>query len=261
MLKLSDAFSGITANAAIQLNLKTKPMPDGVRVRIEGQKVVHLATVPALQMDRLTASDLDIPEIPSLGDADGTLALDILGANDLELDLAHDKLNLFSRDHCSGKVVYWPSGSGIVTLPLTVQKSGNVLTTMMLDGQKLQVALKAESPSEMGMNVARRIFGINEHTSGLQMIGTESNGISVYRYPFTEIAVEGLKITNPDISIYGNASDPECIGKEHIGPRSNPEVTWCFGGADLFLGPSVLKRLHLFFAFGEKMLYVTAASN
>jgi hypothetical protein len=37
-------------------------------------------------------------------------------------------------------------------------------------------------------------------------------------------------------------------------------VERCIRGADLYLGLSVLRRLHLFFAFGEKMLYATAAS-
>ena len=37
----------------------------------------------------------------------GFLALDVLEQFDVELDLAHHKINLFTKNHCPNKVVYW----------------------------------------------------------------------------------------------------------------------------------------------------------
>jgi len=41
--------------------------------------------------------------------------------------------------------------------------------------------------------------------------------------------------------------------------HSAGEQTHCYGGADLRLGLSVLRKLHLYFAFGERVLYATAS--
>ena len=107
----------------------------------------------------------------------------------------------------------------------------------------------------MGMNVAHRLFGIDGHSPGIQMIEKDSKGLPVYHYPFHEIEVQGLKIQNPDIAIEGDISDPECNPRR----TDNREYVVCYGGFDLYLGLSVLKKLHLFFAFGEEVLYATAA--
>jgi len=72
--------------------------------------------------------------------ADGRLGLDVLSRQDVELDLTRSKLNLFSRDHCSGKVIYWsPPGGAVAAIPLTIQKTGHIMTNMSIDGQLLTV--------------------------------------------------------------------------------------------------------------------------
>ncbi len=40
----------------------------------------------------------------------GVIGTDLLGKFDVDLDIAHKKLNLFSPDHCKGQVVYWTHG-------------------------------------------------------------------------------------------------------------------------------------------------------
>ncbi|HEX3429335.1 MAG TPA: hypothetical protein VHT03_00500 [Rhizomicrobium sp.] len=112
----------------------------------------------------------------------------------------------------------------------------------------------------MGMNVAHRLFGIDEHSAGLEKAEAGPKGLPIYRYSFHEMEVQGLKIQNPDFIIEGEASDPECNSHLYYDTQSGRYVR-CFGGMDLFLGPSILRKLHLFFAFGEEMLYATAASN
>jgi hypothetical protein len=46
------------------------------------------------------------------------LGLDILTMFDVELDLAHHKINLFAKDHCPGKVIYWTKNAGVASVPM-----------------------------------------------------------------------------------------------------------------------------------------------
>ena len=106
-IELAAAYSGITANISKELSLRESRMPSRMTSTVNGQSITTLVTVPLLQLDRLVARDVKLLEIPSLSEGDGILGLDLLSTGDLELDLAHNKLNLFSRDHCRGKVIYW----------------------------------------------------------------------------------------------------------------------------------------------------------
>ena len=260
-IQLADAYSGITANVSKELSLRESPTSSRMTSTVNGQSITTLVTVPMLQLDRLVARDVKVFKIPSLSDSDGILGLDLLSTGDLELDLAHDKLNLFSRDHCRGKVIYWsPPGGTVAVIPLTTQKTGNVLTNMSVDGKTMNVGLTTTGRSTMGMNDAHRLFGIDEHSSGIKRVGTDSEGLPTYRYPFHEIDVQGLKIGNPDIILEGRIADPGCDPYTHFDTQSRDYMN-CYGDADLFLGPSILRRLHLFFAFSEKTLYATAASD
>ena len=65
--------------------------------------------------------------------------LDALEAVDVELDLSHDKLNLFSRDHCAGEVVYWDASYS--ALPLVLQATGNIILKMILDSHPVEVGI------------------------------------------------------------------------------------------------------------------------
>lgn len=257
---LEDAYSAIDKKTANKLSLAETPMPSLVTPKVHDQPITARVAIPAFQVDNLLARDIKLFEVPVLREADGILGLDIIGSEDLELDVAHGKANLFSRNHCTGRVIYWsPPGDAVAVVPVTLQKTHNILVDMSLDGKDVTVGVMTAGISSMGMNVAHRLFGIDANTPGLRKIGSDANGQPIYRYPFRSIEVQGLKILNPEIEIQGAVSDPECDAHEHADP------TWggryrCYGGADLFLGLSVLKSLHLFFAFGEKMLYATAAS-
>jgi hypothetical protein len=138
------AYTAITASVAKELGLTEGALPRKIMPQIEDQPITKRVAVQALQIDRVTAHDLYLLEIPSLTVGDGILGLDILAAYDLELDLAHDKVNLFARDHCTGKVIYWSSpGGAVAVLPLTRSKTGSVLTNMALDAKPVTAGFPA----------------------------------------------------------------------------------------------------------------------
>ena len=95
----------------------------------------------------------------------------------------------------------------------------------------------------MSLAMAKAIFGIDEKNPTLKYLGPTSINYVVpaktYRHPFQTINFEGISIRNPDILIVDTGPDP------HEPP--------------FILGIGALRQLHLFIAYDEKMLYLTAA--
>jgi len=83
------------------------------------------------------------------------------------------------------------------------------------------------------------------------------------------LAADGLTVSSPDILIFDEKPRPECNDKLHFtsfgqAPVHSTEpaqdqVGRCFGGHDVELGLSVLKKLHLYVSSKEKLLYITGA--
>lgn len=262
LLDIQAAYTGITENTANALSLVRERMPKDVRVMVGGHWITELARVPAFQMGSLHAENIKLLVGFDVGSAspaaDGLLGLDFLHGQDVELDIAHAKLNLFSSHHCPGQVIYWKSpGNVVAAIPLTLEPTANMLVHMKLDGQAILAGITSASPSEIGMSDAHRLFGLDEHSGGLSSTSNpEWPGKTYYSFPFKNLQVEGLTVQNPAILIVPESDDhdgPSCD------PRGRLQSKTCFGNAEVFLGLSVLRKLHLYFAFGEKTLYATAA--
>lgn len=175
----------------------------------------------------------------------GGVGADILSRFDMEVDVKNRRVILFSRDHCPGKVVYWTK-SAYVAIPLDIDLFGHSSIQMKLDGKAVSVALTLDAAdARMGTKVAKRIFDLDENSQGVTRVLDETANALRYRYPFKTLDVNGISISNPNIEL-----DPTL--KDCRQPH-------CFGGSDLYLGTEELKQLHLFFAYSEKMLYVTPA--
>ena len=55
----------------------------------------------------------------------------------MDIDLAHNKLSLFTQNHCRGKVVYWTT-SGYIVLPMDLDQDKHIEVPVVLDGVKDQ---------------------------------------------------------------------------------------------------------------------------
>jgi hypothetical protein len=182
----------------------------------------------------------------------GELTVDLLSKFDMEVDLKRGRINLFLQDHCPGKVVYW-THSPYAAIPFENDSSQHPNLPMELDGKQIRVALTLGSgPAVMGMEAAKRIFGLNKDTFRVTQVADTPSDHPKYRYPFEALNVNGLLIKRPEIDIDPKVTD--CLTYTEGFKRS-----WCFGGADVYLGRSELSQLRLFFAFKEQVLYVTPA--
>jgi hypothetical protein len=270
VLRLDDAMNGIDSDSAALMDLRLTSLPPNVHFHRNGQELKYIAHVPEVHLGRQNMRELQFLVVPAgphpdnvVGDI-GTLFEKV----DFELDIAGGKLNLFSPDHCPGKTVYWTkTGFAQITLKPSTEM-GYIRSEMTLDGHPVTVALSTEGRTRIGMNAMRRIFGIDENSPELipAQIGP-MDGRRFYRYPFKTLTADGLTIANPDILVFDEAPRPECKDKPHFAfaehePLHSTEQTLlsrCFGGDDVVLGLSVLKKLHIYVAGKEKVLYLTGA--
>jgi hypothetical protein len=249
-LELDDIISAVSDEAVRKYGLQRDAVRKGVSINVENQQIRDMTKLDiGLGHATVKAYATVVPNYP----ADdprvvGHLAMDALSRYDVELDFAHGKLNLFSHDHCKGEVVYWAATAPVAAVPMDVRGDLEFVVPMQLDGKPLNAELSAEPAAVLNGKIAKDEYGL-ENARGA--------------HTFDTISVAGLSIANPTLQIYPDVSGgcnggAEARANEMFTPR-DLQMERCYGHPDLTLGLPQLKRLRIFMAFQERMLYVTAA--
>lgn len=183
----------------------------------------------------------------------GVLGLDLLSHFDVELDLKHGKLNLFSPDHCSGQGVYWAASAAVIPFE-RVALFGRVVLNAELDGKPVRLGLPGGSRfrTALSTGVLSKIFGIPANSPDLKPV--VASNPPAFRYPFKSLSIGGVAMNNPSIDVYQQDGDLLC-GNEWVQSGAKR----CYGGVQVELGLDELEALRLFISFRESVLYVTAA--
>ena len=237
-VELGTPDSAVGETVVRELGLPLESMHIGLTYR--GTMVSRQVTVPSVRLGAQVGTAL-----PFLAVTDGSLppgTAGVLGSRllanaDVELDFRAGKLNLFSPIHCPGAVVYWADSAASV--PFTLDELGHIAFHMTLDGQDVSVSFGRGAATTIRMQTAYRLLGSDAYRRLAKP------------HPFRTLDVGGLAIGNPAIHVVDDGNDPACSGSfQEIG---------CFSRTDIELGLSTLKALHLYIAFAEKTIFVTAA--
>jgi hypothetical protein len=259
-LALNVANSGILAAFADRSQLQTKSLSPAFAgpIRYFDQNITQEVLLPDVQLGLAHGSNVWVLRIPEKLDDDviGVMGSGLLSNMDVELDLAHSKLNLFSADYCTGNVVYW--AKSFTVLPFERDPIGHIVFRMNLDGKPVTASLKtAAGPASIDLSVVAHLFDLNEHSAGMRVVSSTSDDRKGFKFPFKALALEGVTITNPDITIIPDDPADRCNSQYHS-VAGKPGAR-CFSGGDLTIGLSELRAMHLYFAMKEKKLYVTSA--
>jgi predicted aspartyl protease len=242
-------FTALKEDKAKELGLEITIVPESGLVMFGGTPLRHVVTLPDFRLGRLKAGRMDYPLLPPgfLGpDVDGSLAPDFLANFDVDFDFAGGTVNLFSRNHCDGKVGYWTNRAPI-GIPILRERDGvHISMDVELDGKEVRAMIDTGAPySVMLLEEAQDLFDIKDNDPKLESLPVGPNGTrGAKHYPFGKITFGGVEVKNPVITLV-----PE--SEMRMGP--NPPK--------LILGLSILRQLHLYLAYHEKMLYVTPASE
>jgi predicted aspartyl protease len=232
----------LTESTVDALGLERLPVPAAQNTVLYGgkrldhfviAKDIALGTLSAAKKRFVVAPDSRLPT-----GAGGTVASDMLASLDVEFDFANARLNLYSQDHCRGRVVTW-TRDAIAAIPVRVSKYNQITLEVRIDGMELDATLDTgTSRSVLSLETAEAMFGLSETSPGMQLLGVAG----AYRYPFKSLAFGGVTAANPDVVLVSDKYSPRVAG---VPP--------------LILGMETLRRLHFFIAYSEGRLYVSPA--
>ncbi len=263
-LSMRHAFTGIYADVAAELQLETTPLPPELQIGSGDGAAIGLAksTFGFGVVQNRPAEYVVYPRSRTEPDSQqprlaGVIGMNVFSGFDIDLDLAHNSLGLILQDHCPGQVVYWPH-QGYGTTPLKRIVTGHIVLPMQLDGANVKAMIDTgDAKSFLALSLAKRLLDISESSPGMSARGTSERG-EVFHYPFKTLTATEVQVANPDILIYRNAK-PLCDKGMRVA-RSD-SLDGCYGNSGFSIGLQLLRHLHLFFAFKEKMVYYTAAET
>jgi predicted aspartyl protease len=236
---------GVYVSMTPEMAKKTGRTPKAVDrwlVGVGGSLMTTAVHVDEFTIDKLKGTGMPVYVDNWLGiDVDGTIDPDMMAKFDVDFDFAHGLMNLFSQDHCPGKVVYW--AKDFVVLPMEVRvNSGHIRVPVTIEGKKVMATLDTGSmDSVMSLKLAKSL-GIAEDSPNLKVrrISGSRNQFRTYSYPFKELDMDGIAVTNPHITVMSDAMLPGMVD-------------------DMILGMGILRQLHLYIAYKEEKLYITPA--
>jgi predicted aspartyl protease len=260
------ALSDITKRTVRELNLK--PTRSNITItNVAGQKSDQAVRLPSITLGGFRQEGAYFQVAPGADNVNdknrqpfaGTLGPDVLQKFDADFDFASAKLNLVSPDHCDGKVVYW-TAPAVAIVPMHVAQIGHVIFPMTLDGKRVSVLLDTgASNTTMNLDVARRIFDVDVNGPDVQKVGEITGGYTanVYRRRFKMLEVDGVAVMDPLITLLPNMMGSAPAPRTGSLTRDTDDVQ---GLPDLILGMSVLWKLHVYVAYKESKLYLSAGA-
>lgn len=183
--------------------------------------------------------------------------------DDIELDFGSERLNIFSTDHCDGRVVYWPHDATAV-VPIDMTRS-HLEIPVMLDGHPM-VAILDTGATRTVLNLDRAVRKLNfspDASIAPNSLKDDPEG-KIYPRRFSSLSFEGVAIGNPVVVIrpmqFGggkNSDNRTTLGSraEHLDDQANRL------SPDMIIGMDVLRHLHMYLAVEERKLYITAAGG
>jgi predicted aspartyl protease len=151
LLNTDTIASTLTDTAVSRLGLKTHSSSIHMRPSTGQPYFAQMATVKMLALGSAQFQNTEFMEIPtstlsSTAARDyadkrvvGVIGMDILANMDIELDIAHHKMNLYAPDHCPGQVVYWSDTYDAVAIHPGPR--GEFYFPIELDGKKIEATL------------------------------------------------------------------------------------------------------------------------
>jgi predicted aspartyl protease len=227
-----------------------------------GQRLKHFVVAKKLTLSGMTAEN---KEFVVMGESstreapfEGIFGADFLAAYDVELDLPHGKIRLFTQDHCKGQVVYWTQDYAAV--PFKIDASLHMVMQVTLDGNSMRAMLDTgATPSTLSAQTARRTFNFDPEAQGIAPDGRDTMGsgasLPYYKHKFGNLDVGGVEFHNTELQVIADkmtqimrdhARHTDLQSQEHL----PTQVT---------LGLHHLSRIRAYIAYGERMLYISAA--
>jgi Aspartyl protease len=146
--------------------------------------------------------------------------------------------DFYSHNHCLGQVVYWTRDE-VSKISVEITRYHQINLHVRIDGKEVWASLDTgTSRSVMSLELAETLFDLSENMPKMKPLAAPG----VFVYPFHTLTFGGVTVGNPDIVLISDK-------------YSRPVL----GAARVILGLGILRHLHMFIAYSESNLYVSAA--
>jgi hypothetical protein len=217
-----------------------------VAMDLSGNKSYKVAGARHVKFGAVSAQGVAVFQlVPGLA-FDGILSAGTMTGDDLDMDFGAMRLNFFSADHCRGDVVYWPH-QALAVVPVNLA-AGHFELATTLDGHALRAMIDTGSSwTIVNAAWAKENLGFSPgEGSDAQGTPADQPDREIYFRRYSALSFPGITVTHPLVVVrplqFGDGSDP--------GPSA----------PDMIIGMEVLRHLHLYYAAGEKQLYITPAA-
>jgi hypothetical protein len=193
---------------------------------------------------------------------DGILTADFFAQYDVDFDFSGKQISFLTPTNCGDPngVVLWRH-TAVAIVPMTL-KGGKISVPVMINGHAVNAVIDTSSAQTvMRRDIAETLFGLKVDTADVTPDGDVRDGAGqqVYRHTFPQIAFEGVVANNVPVRIQTNSMVHKINRTPILGSRAQFAATPADRIPDIALGMDVLHQLHLYAAFGQDKLYVTAA--
>ncbi|WP_077441440.1 aspartyl protease family protein [Rhodanobacter sp. C01] len=228
---------------ALSLGLKLRPAPFGYRISgIGGTAAVEFAQVEEFGILGATLKHIGFI-VGGTDTGHGLLGADLLDLADLEIDLAHGKLTLFSEEHCGkAALAYWSKdGYNVADIVPAVNASDrSTFLDVMINGKKVRAVLDSGAEATLLTRRAAERVGIDLNVP-------ETGAINSF-------GIGARTVRSWTVSI-----DSFSVGTETIQHSQMQVIDGDIGGGetDMLLGVDFLLAHHMFIANSQKKVYFT----
>jgi predicted aspartyl protease/tetratricopeptide (TPR) repeat protein len=238
-------FNVMSAANASSLGLKLRPAPFEMHITgVGGSANAQITHVKEFGILNATLKNIDFV----VGGSDtgyGLLGANLLDAADLELDLAHGKLTLFSAEHCAKQALaYWvKDGQYNVADIESVGNRGDRRTFLKvtINGRQLRAVLDSGAGATVLSRPAAERIGIDVDAPGVKSSGT-SYGVGSRRVKTWTVRIDKFSVGTETIQ----HSQMQVIDGR-IGD----------GSTDMLLGVDFILAHHMFIANSQQKAYFT----
>ena len=250
-------------NVANDLGVIEQRIYQGFVFNSRGHQFQQMTVIHSLGLDQSHASELRALISPDplshKKSFAGLLGADLLRHYDLEFDFAAHKFNLFSQDHCEGKVIYWPADA-VAVVPLHIIATAQIELPVQLDGKDLLAMFDTGADDTyLDAKVAANVFNLKPGTADLKLVNTTTDGHGIYLHTFATLGFDGIAIGHPDVYLFEELGQQAAESSNLLGSRLG-DVSPEFGDVPLLLGMKEMQHFHIFLSYKEQKLYLTPAT-
>lgn len=230
-------------------------------VNVAGGNTADRAHIDQFDIGRLHGKDTYFPVSP-FKYMDGVLSLNFMLPYDIDVDFGTDKLNFFSQDHCPGGVQYWKADA-VAVVPFTVDDA-HIYVQVTVDGQPVNAILDTGATGTiMRMDIAQQRYKLTMGDEATPLVekkpDADPKAPKFYTHIFKTLAFGAIEVNNPHLGILEDVWKRDESGQQLV-DRARSAKDRVNLLPELTIGMNVLSKLHVYFAFAERKMYISPAS-